>query len=362
MKTDFDQWDRAFRTQNMYEFNRHPNGLLWLKVRAVCRSKQLQRFVSDNHIVLSSSKLADRNVELYETLLHLPEPMTLLDRFLKDKDNEWYDEMGVDEDRLKADLYQVRHYAWGGDQNNSLDKYLVSRYVKTISNYATLTGKQGEIGENAWNYVQASWYNNWTSYLIEALFKRHRRVISAVGEIKSVDFFIDSYPIDLKVTYFPAQYMEEKLKALLGTKEVTWLKRKARALGIVVDNDIKDELQKYILKEKLHDIGRHHVLDELKSARAYIVEEAQRDSVELMKWLYGHQGEMRFGAENRLFLVLVDTADMTASWKMKRAFELIEPTVKAYLDHFSNGDLKEIEFEYKKQQYRTMADAIFVVK
>lgn len=77
-----------------------------------------------------------------------------------------------------------------------------------------MQNKQAEIGANAWNYVQNSWYNNWTSFIIESLFKRHRKVISAVGEIKSVDFFIEDYPLDLKVTYFPSQFMEQKLKMI----------------------------------------------------------------------------------------------------------------------------------------------------
>ena len=55
-----------------------------------------------------------------------------------------------------------------------------------------------------------------------------------------------------------------------------------------------------------------------------------------MSWLYAHQGEMRFGAENRLFVILADSTDMNQSWKMKRAFSLIEPKVKKYLDTFTN--------------------------
>lgn len=125
--------------------------------------------------------------------------------------------MGVDIRQLKEDLYKVQYYSWGGDQNNSLDKYFISRYVKIISKFSELQSRQSEIGANAWNYVQNSWYNNWTSFIIESLFKQNPRVISAVGEIKSVDFFIDEYPIDLKVTFFPNQFMEQKLKNILGT-------------------------------------------------------------------------------------------------------------------------------------------------
>lgn len=84
--------------------------------------------------------------------------------------------------------------------------------------------------------------------------------------------------------------------------------------------------------------------------------------MELMTWLYAHQGEMRFGAENRLFVVLVDSTDMEQSWKMKRAFTRIEPIVNYYLSTFTNNSLKKIDFTFAKKQYSSLADIIFVIK
>lgn len=201
--TNFEKWDKEFRLQNLYAFNHNANGLLWLKVRAICRGKQISRFVEENNLKLVSSTITQQNIELFDILERRTDGMDLLDNYLRIKSHEWYAAMGVDENRLKEDLYKVRYYTWGGDQNNSLDKHFVSKYVKVISSYDDLIDKQREIADNAWNYVQTSWYNNWTSYLIESLFKKHTRVVSAVGEIKSVDFFIDGNPIDLKVTFFP---------------------------------------------------------------------------------------------------------------------------------------------------------------
>lgn len=360
--TNFEKWDKEFRNQNLFVFNSNENALMWLKVRAVCRGKQIHKFLENNSITLCSSKIAEQNIELFEKLEKMPKAMQLLDTFLNERSYEWYNAMGIDEKKLKNDLYKVHYYTWGGNQNNSLDKYLVSRYVKVISNYDELLHKQNEIAENAWNYVQTSWYNNWTSYLIESLFKKHENVISAVGEIKSVDFFLNNYPIDLKVTFFPNQYMNEKLKLKLGKGELTWLKHKAKKVGIEVDKEQSDSQQLYTLSEKLLEVGENAILEELSGKRKEVITEAQSNVKELMTWLYTNQGEMRFGAENRLFVILVDLEDLNQSWKMKRAFSLIEPKVKSYLDNFTEGSLKEIDFNFKGKQYKSLADTIFIVK
>ena len=360
--SNFEKWDKEFRSQNLYAFNNDAKALLWLKVRAVCHGKQINQFLNDNELTLTSAKISEQNVELFELLENREDANSMLDRYLQGKNHEWYASMGVDEEKLKEDLYTVQYYAWGGDQNNSLDKHLVSRYVKVISKYDELVSKQGEIANNAWNYVQNSWYNNWTSYLIESLFKRHPRVISAVGEIKSIDFFIDDYPVDLKVTFFPNQYMDEKIKAKLGKGVLSWLKLKGKEFGITASSDDSEIQQIYTLTEKLSEQGHHDVIKALNDAKSEVIKDAQANPVELMTWLYAHQGEMRFGAENRLFIILADSTDMNQSWKMKRAFSLIEPKVKKYLDTFSKDSLKTIDFSFKKQGYSSLADVIFIVK
>lgn len=361
--TNFEKWDLEFQNQNLFAFNNNSNALLWLKVRAVCRGKQIDKFLKENNLILTKTKIAEQNVELFELLEQKESASAMLDKYLCDRNNEWYEAMDIDVPQLKEDLYQIQYYAWGGDQNNSLDKHLVSRYVKVISRYNDLVSKQGEIAENAWNYVQTSWYNNWTSFLIESIFKRHPKVISAVGEIKSVDFFIGNMPVDLKVTYFPNQYMDEKIKDKLGGKtEIAWLKTKAKEQEIDFDKNLTGSQLKYVLLEKFAERGLDDVINELKAARKEVVLEAKKNPMELMTWLYANQGEMRFGAENRLFVVLVDSTDMEQSWKMKRAFTLIEPIVNHYLDMFTNNSLKKIDFIFTKKQYSSLADIIFVIK
>lgn len=358
----FDKWDIAFRDQKLDIFNNNAEGLLWLKVRAICRGRQLKEFLEENNLVLNSTKVSDKNRELFDILINCADASIILDNFLQCMNHEWYNEMGINIEQLKEDLYKVQYYSWGGDQNNSLDKYFISRYVKIISKFSELQNRQAEIGANAWNYVQNSWYNNWTSFIIESLFKQNPRVISAVGEIKSVDFFIDEYPIDLKVTFFPNKFMEQKFKSILGTSENTWLKKKCKPLGISCDTKASESQQIYTLTEKLKEIGRSDVIKGLEAVRSQIIIESQKNPVELIRWLYENQGEMRFGAENRIYLILADSNDFTQAWKMKIAFSLIEPKIKQYIENFSSDSLKKVEFEFKKRRYSTLSDILFVVK
>ena len=360
--TNFEKWDKEFRAQNLFVFNNNNNALLYLKVRAVCRGKQIKQFIEKNDIVLQSTKINDQFVELFSIMENTPNGMDMLDTYLRDRNNEWYHTMGVNEERLKSGLRQINSYEWGGDQENSLDQYLVRRYIKVISDFDELRNKADAIATNSWKFVQTSWYNNWTSYLIESIFKKHRRVLSAVGEIKSVDFFIDNNPVDLKVTYFPSAYMQDKLKEVLGNYELTWLKRQAKAFNINPDKNLSDMQQYTYLKEELENHGHSDVIAKLNATRKQIVDDARKNPESLIRWLYENQSPRLFGAENRLFVVLIDSTDMDQSWKMKRAFSLIEPNVNSYLDRFNANSLKQVDFIFNQKTYQSLADIIFVVK
>ena len=360
--TNYEKWDHEFRTNNLFAFNNNDKALLYLKVRAICRKTLITQFLKENNLTLKSTKVKEQFPELYALFEDKPELIPQLDCFLRNRNNEWYKEMGVDEDKVRTALHKINAYEWGGDHNNSLDQYLVRRYVKVISDYDTLQKKAKEIQANAWNFVQTSWYNNWTSYLIESIFKKHERVLSAIGEIKSVDFFIDKYPIDLKVTYFPNEFMEKKLKDKIGNKELAWLKKEAKKVNISPDKGLSDAEQLTFLKEELENHGHSNIIDALTKYKQEIIDEACKHPEELMEWLYENQSARLFGAENRLFLVLVDTKDMKQSWKMKRAFTLIEPTVKNYLDSFNAHSLKKINFTFNQKKYTSLSNIIFIIK
>ena len=254
---------------------------------------------------------------------------------------------------------------------SSLDKYLVSRYIKVLNpSYDILLSKfETEINVAVQGYVLNSWYNHWSSILIEHIFKSHSSVLPTVGQIKSVDFFIDNVPFDLKVTYLPNEYIKAKRKELGLPVELTFLKKKATEAGINFDKKAKDTDIHYEIVEKMkdrNDVFCNAVLTTLKEEKLAILNEAQADPKILATWLYENQGEMRFGSENRLFLVLVDTDDFSNSWKLKRNIDLLKPTILSYLDNFKNKNISELKVEFgykgKAQNFTALTDIIFVTK
>ena len=43
-------------------------------------------------------------------------------------------------------------------------------------------------------YVLCSWYNHWTSIVIEDVFRDHPAVLPAIGQVKKIDFFATMFP------------------------------------------------------------------------------------------------------------------------------------------------------------------------
>jgi hypothetical protein len=228
---------------------------------------------------------------------------------------------------------------------------------------------EAEINPAVQGYVLNSWYNYWSSVLIENIYKSHAAVLPTVGQIKSVDFFVGDIPFDLKVTYLPAEYLKQKRKEKGYPVELTFLRQKAKEANIDFDKTAKPADIFYEITEKMkdrNDVLCRETLQTLKNEKVEILQETQANPKMLAKWLYENQGEMRFGSENRLFLVLVDTDDFNNSWKLKRSIDLLKPTIVSYLDNFKNKKLDDLrvdfEFKGKPHGFTALADVIFVVK
>ncbi len=367
---DFNYWDKLHKNEELEEFSNDIVGLLWLKTKSISRKELIAEFIKINNIVLKETALAKQFVELFGILSSdVANSNQVLDDFIKSENTKQVGALNTAQ--LVSELYKLKNFDWGGDYQNSLDKYLVSRYVKVQNpSYENLLSKfETEISVAVQGYVLNSWYNHWSSILIEHIFKSHTEVLPTVGQIKSVDFFINDVPFDLKVTYLPAEYIKTKRKEKGLPVELTFLKKKATEASLLFDKTAKPADVFYEIVEKMKDRNDAFCIDVLKTLKdekLEILKEVQDDPKILATWLYENQGEMRFGSENRLFLVLVDTDDFTNSWKLKRNIDLLKPTILSYLDNFKSKkveDLKiEFEFKGKTKTFKALTDIIFVVK
>lgn len=367
MESSFYKWKNIHSKGDIIAFSHDREGILWLKVKSIIRKGILQHFLEENKIHLHSTTLQAQFEELFLFLQQdIEASHCLLNDFIAKENIKLFSSLDIN--KLISELYKLKSFHWGGSYNNSLDKYLVSQYVKAISSYDVLLSKfETEINMTVQSYVLNSWYNHWSSLLIEHLFKSHSIVQATVGQIKNVDFFINDIPFDLKVTYFPSKFMEQKRKEKGLPAELTYLKQKAKEMELCYDKKGKAEDIYYEITEKLKDKNCpscDEILTTIQKQKMEILYESIHNPYTLMKWLYENQGEMRFGSENRLFLVLIDKSDFNKSWKLKRNIEILKPSIQDYLDKFGSKNIENLKvtFNYKEKEYHALADIIFIIK
>jgi hypothetical protein len=212
-------------------------------------------------------------------------------------------------------------------------------------------------------YVICSWYNHWTSIIIEDIFKDHPNVLPAVGLVKKIDFFVKDVPFDLKVTYLPEQYLSDKRKEAGLRPELTLLKQNARQNRLPIDGSLAESALVQDLWVKVSDHPApacKALIAELTSFRNELVARIEANPNELIRWLYEFQGERRFDASNRLYLVLVDQRNYFESWKLKRAKALMEEKIGKYLDECGNAPGRRIHFTWEGEQYSAVSDLVLV--
>lgn len=369
----FDYWKKLYETKQLKDFNNDVLGLLWLKTKSIIRKELISEFIGQNNIKLKETASGKQFIELFKLFSKdAKKSHKLLNNYIIEKSKEQLADFNTE--KVVSELFKLKHFEWG-DHQNDLNKLLVNRYVKVYKSYKELISKfQNEIHPLVQSYVLNSWYNHWSSIIIEHIFKSHKSVLPTVGQIKSVDFFINDIPFDLKVTYLPKEYIHEKRKEKGHPAELTFLKSKAKEAKVSFDNDANDSDIIYEITEKMklknNKVSKETLIN-LKKERIRILKDARANPKLLAKWLYENQGEPRFGSENRIFLILVDTNDFTNSWKLKRDLKLLRPTINKYLNNFKykfkTKSAQKLLVKYhfpkdSKNKYSSLADVFFVVK
>lgn len=363
----FSYWKRRFDRDDLLDFTRTKEGLLWLKLRSIDRKDLLAEFCAD--IGFANGKRPSAEL-LWQQQTSVSKFEDLLDGFMLKCQGRENEDIEASIEVIRSNLYKMTHFHWGGGFRNSLDRAIVSRYVKTASiiPYDKLEAIcNGELKEMSGGYLRNSWYNYWSSVLIENLFRRNNRILPAFGKIKNVDFFIDDFPFDLKVTYMPREYVSAVRRRLGVGEPITVLKRYAGKNGIRFDPCDMPEQIRYELSERMKDSSDPDALKILSTIDAdwkRTVGDIIGRKRELIRWLYENQGDMRFGAENRVFLVLVDMDNPDESWKLKRNVDMIAPKIANWVSGFRRENVEELltTFMFKSKRYKAYADVIFAVK
>ena len=207
----------------------------------------------------------------------------------------------ISDQNLLKELLKVKKFHWGVVQGQ-LDNKIQVRYVRKYFKYNELIRSvENSLYTQIRNYVVCSWYNYWTTVIIEDMISGHPNVIPTLKNVKGVDLFFKNQPFDLKVTYLPDGYSEDIKYAIENPKDI-------------------------------------------------------------MIWLYEHQGAQRFGADNRLFVILYDTKNPDESWKIKRDVKLIRSRIDEFFTSEIVSEDDEIIFTFGKKTYTVLSKLLFILK
>ncbi len=237
--------------------------------------------------------------DLIKKLINVPQ--SKIDDFIKKKYQEKVKERRkiISDDELKQELLKVKNFKWGIVQGE-LDRKIQREYVRRFTRYEDLIRSiKNKLQNDIMHYVIATWYNHWTTVLIEEHISQHPRVVPTLKNIFGIDIFFDNQPFDLKITYLP---------------------------------------------------------------KNFILDQALKNPKDLVIWFYENQGQQRFGANNRMFLVLVNKDNLGESWKLKRDFDFLFNEIDKFLDNATVSTKDEIIFSYKKKTYTAISKLLIIVK
>jgi hypothetical protein len=361
-----------FRTLNVaYQNNdfdtilNHQYGNYFLKLRSLSRADILRRLAAINETNIEGIQ----GRQLFEHLFCQDISQERIDGFIREVYQQERNARLQNEEQLYHDLYRITQLDSGGFHQSEVEVYIVKNYVKDISDLDELEAKvQNELNGKIRNYVLWSWYNFWTSVLIEDTFKDHQKIIPAVGLVKKVDFFWNDFPFDLKVTFFPDGFMKLKRRHRgLPEREIIELRGFARRNRIPYDRALNDDDQFIQLINRISENPSEEAQQFMRSflnTRAEIIDETLANPQELTIWFYENQAPRRFDAANRFFLVLIDRNNLEESWKLKRNGEILRTRINDFLNENQNVDFEQYRtnFNWEGANYECYATCLFIIR
>lgn len=244
---------------------------------------------------------AGSSTDIIKRILEKHPNEKVIDEFIRLKYTEKIQERRsiISDVELKKEIMKVKSFSWGVVQGQ-LDQKIQTEYVRRIVRYEDLINNvKARLHNDITNYVICTWFNHWTTVLIEEHISTHKKIIPTIKNIKGIDIFFDGQPFDLKITYLPREYNPE---------------------------------------------------------------EAIKNPTELAIWLYENQGAQRFGADNRLFMVLLDKDNPERSWELKRDFNLVFQKIDNFFDKETVSKKDEIVFTFGRKTYTAVTKILIITK
>ena len=195
MPDRFEDNARLFAQNRFHELSGDSGGRRFLLIRSLSRGEHLRRLFR-----LAGMEVPEVGArELFRAAFDAEISQEIIERCIRQIFSEDREVRRAEEEQLLNQLYLVQEFNWGLHQSN-LEKTIVDNYVKKIKTYDALSRcVENELLATLRSYVICSWYNHWTSIIIEDIFKDHADVLPAVGRTQKIDFFLRSIPFDLKV-------------------------------------------------------------------------------------------------------------------------------------------------------------------
>lgn len=360
MMLTFQKATEMYSRDEINELCSMEEGRRFLLLRSLSRAEHLKTLVAEHHLGVPTDKVRDLFAAVFASPVTVRQiKATIKSTFLKERQQR-----KVKEGDLINELYKMKEFYWGGLHQNSLEKTIVDNYVKKIRDFDELNKKiDKELFESMRGYVRCSWYNHWTSIIIEDIFKEHPKVLPAVGLVKKVDFFIHDAPFDLKVTYLPEGFLKDARKSAGLRPELTLLKQACRRLHLKIDDELSDaDLLAHLwsVVSDHPDRAARELIGDLRKFRLDLTAQIETNPEVLITWLYENQGERRFDSSNRLFLVLINESNFFDSWQLKRNRALLVNRIGQYLDEAGTEPGIEVTFNWEGRKYTTRSAAIVV--
>lgn len=216
--------------------------------------------------------------------------------------NEEIQNTGATHELIVSELNKVDSHIWGMVQG-AVDSHIQANYVRKYFKFDDIISAiRHSLYNTIESYTLCTWYNHWSTVFLEDLICLNDNVVPIIKKVKGVDVIWNEQPIDIKVTNLPREWFAD---------------------GKTIDD-------------------------------------ALNNPTSVCEYLYRLQGAQRFGAENRLYIIIYNRQNPAESWKIKRKYDLIKRSVDTFFNQ--NIALDPINFSFNSSQHLAHAKVMFIVE